>query len=129
MKRVGILEEKNNNYKLNKSGLSYLKKQTLKQFKLIVKDSFLSKDNISFFPYIMSKKILNEIKILKELEFFYGIYICKSTLDVEKNRCIGRIKDIRNMKIDLEYFKQNLNSLEKLISQLNSKFKVQLGLS
>ena len=34
---------------------------------------------------------------------------------------------IRNMNINLEYFRQNLNSLDKLISQLNSKFKEQLG--
>lgn len=31
------------------------------------------------------------------------------------------------MNINLEYFRQNLKSLEKLISQLNSKFKDQLG--
>ena len=127
MKRVGVLEEKNNNYKLNKSGLSYLKNQNIEQFKLIVKDNFLYQDNISFFPYIMSIKILNEIKSLNELEFLYGIYICKNTSDIEINRCIERIKEIRSMNINLEYFRQNLKSLEKLISQLNRKFNDQLG--
>ena len=127
MKRVGILEEKNNNYKLNKSGLLYLKDQTIEQFKITIKNNFLSQDNISFFPYIMSIKILNKIKSLTELEFLYGIYICKSTSNIEMSRCIERIMVIRNMNINLEYFRQNLNSLDKLISQLNSKFKEQLG--
>ncbi len=126
MKRVGILEEKNNNYKLNTFGLLYLKNQTFEQFKIIVKNNFLIQDNISFFPYIMSIKILNQIKTLNELEFLYGIYICKNTSDIEIQKCIERIKEIRNMNISLEYFRQNINSLEKLISKLNIKFKSQL---
>jgi hypothetical protein len=74
----------------------------------------------------MSIKILNQIKSLNELEFLYGIYICKNTSDIEIQRCIERIKEIRNMNISLEYFRQNINSLEKLISKLNIKFKSQL---
>jgi len=126
MKRVGILDEIDNNYKLNESGLSYLKNQNIEEFKLILKKYFFNQDNINFFPYKMCLKILKKIKSLNELEFLYGIYICKNTSQIEINKCIERIKEVRTMNINLEYYKQNINSLEKLIFKLNNKFRIQL---
>ena len=52
----------------------------------------------------------------------YGPYICKNTQIDEINECVNRIKDIKAMNIDFDFYTNNLNSLEKLISDLNRKF-------
>ena len=75
----------------------------------------------------MSKKIIKNVKSLDNLEFIYGIYLSKDTSDEEVNLCLKRIDQIKKLNINLEYYKQNLKSLENLVKQLNFKFDSQLN--
>ncbi len=123
MKRAGILGDK---LILNKHGLSLLQNNNLIKFKEILKNNFNSKDNINFFPYKMSLEVLNQFDSINNIEFIYGIYISKDTSQSEISKCIKRVKKIKEMKIDLDFYTQNLSSLEKLVEELNIKFSTQL---
>lgn len=123
MKRAGILGDK---LILNKHGLSLLQNNNIIKFKEILKNNFNSKDNINFFPYKMSLEVLNQFDSINNIEFIYGIYISKDTSQSEISKCIKRVKKIKEMKIDLDFYTQNLSSLEKLVEELNIKFSTQL---
>ena len=119
MKRAGILGDK---LILNKHGLSLLQNNNIIKFKEILKNNFNSKDNINFFPYKMSLEVLNQFDSINNIEFIYGIYISKDTSQSEISKCIKRVNKIKEMKIDLDFYTQNLSSLEKLAEELNIKF-------
>ena len=123
MKRAGILGDK---LILNKHGLSLLQNNNIIKFKEILKNNFNSKDNINFFPYKMSLEVLNHFDSINNIEFIYGIYISKDTSQSEISKCIKRVNKIKEMKIDLDFYTQNLSSLEKLVEELNIKFSTQL---
>ncbi len=123
MKRAGILGDK---LILNKHGLSLLQNNNIIKFKEILKNNFNSKDNINFFPYKMSLEVLNQFDSINNIEFIYGIYISKDTSQSEISKCIKRVNKIKEMKIDLDFYTQNLSSLEKLVEELNIKFSTQL---
>lgn len=127
MKRTGILNEQDELLNLNDSGLKYLSSKKFEGFKKILRQNLLMRENINFYPYKMSKRIIKNVESLNNLEFIYGIYLCKDTSNEEVNLCIKRIKEIKKLKINLELFQQNLESLKDLISKLNIKFKSQLG--
>jgi hypothetical protein len=74
----------------------------------------------------MSLEILNQFNSINNLEFIYGIYICKDTSNNEINKCIERIKIIKKMNIDLDFYAHNINSLKKLVDELNDRFSTQL---
>ena len=123
MKRAGILDDK---LILNNLGLSLLSNNKIEKFKEILRKNFNSNNNINFFPYKMSLEILNQFNSINNLEFIYGIYICKDTSNNEINKCIERIKIIKKMNIDLDFYAQNINSLKKLVDELNDRFSTQL---
>lgn len=122
MNRAGIINDTSNMIQLNDIGLSFLSDQSDNKFKFLLSKYLLSKDDIHFFPYKMIKQVFYNFKKINNLEFIYGPYICKNTQIDEINKCVKRIKDIKEMNIDFDFYTNNLNSLEKLISDLNSKF-------
>ena len=74
----------------------------------------------------MSLEVLNQFDSINNIEFIYGIYISKDTSQSEISKCIKRVNKIKGMKIDLDFYTQNLSSLEKLVEELNIKFSTQL---
>ena len=126
MARAGILI-KDKNIQLNDSGKSLMHDLNINKFKLFLTEYLESQNSINFFPYNMFKKVIKNFKDINNLEFSYGFYISKSTNNEEINKCVERIELIKSMKIDFDFYLNNLNNLEKLIKNLNNQFSSQFN--
>lgn len=123
MKRAGIIRNIPNFIQLNNLGRLLLLDESKSQFIKSLSKHLISNDNIHFFPYKMFKKIIINFNDINNLEFVYGPYICKNTNNDEIKKCIKRIKYIKSLNIDFDFYLNNLSSLETLINKLNKEFK------
>ena len=130
-KYAGIIDITKKNYTLTKNGLNFKESPSYESFLLSIKSIFLKNDNLEFYPYSASMKILEKVKGLSNIEFLWGIYIMRDTSEIEIKKCIQRIEDIKKINIDYEKF-NNLKDLFYIMSvtnDLNFKFKNQIEIS
>lgn len=125
--RIGFvkeLEPKSKIYDLTKDGLRYLRQSNDHGFSMLAKN-LLEKDNITWYPYIFSKKIIDAMETMHRWEFFWGPSICVDTSEPELLKCLKRIKFMRTENYDYALLKSNLESTRKAINVFNEEFKEQ----
>ena len=130
-KYAGIIDISKTNYTLTSNGQNFKESPSYENFLLSIKSIFLKNDNLEFYPYTASMKILEKVKGLSNIEFLWGIYIMRDISEIEIKKCIQRIEDIKKINIDYEKF-NNLKDLFYIMSvtnDLNFKFKNQIEIS
>lgn len=124
----GIINVTNTHLSLTNNGLEFKKNSSENNFKTCLKSKILKSNTLEFYPYSASMKILEKVKELSNIEFLWGIYIMKDTSNIEIEKCIQRIQNIKKINIDYEKF-NNLKDLFYIMSvsnDLNFKFKNQI---
>jgi predicted helicase len=123
MGRAGLLEDSQNFFQLSHIGRVFYANQSEENFRTLLSEHLLSRDEIHWYPYMMIKQVFLNFREINNLEFIYGPYICKNTKNDEIEKCKNRIQYIKSMNIDFDYYLTNLNSLTKLINDLNHNFR------
>src|SRR3989344_448760 len=118
--RLGLLKEHENKCRLSQFGKNlYLSK---KPFEEIFKRVMLSRDEIEFYPYILTLKILMQVKQIDFLQFLYGIYITPDKSKSSISNTVNRINQLKEFKYKL--LVANEKNRKEILVELNQRFGV-----
>lgn len=121
--RLGLLVEEGKNCKLSFLGKQFYNKKI--NFEDVFKKAMLSKDDINFYPYITSLKILLNVKEINFLQFLYGLYIIKNSSNNEIKEAINRIQELKKYKYNLVIANEKNRRL--LLKSLNKKYNLNFS--
>jgi len=121
--RLGLLSQEGKNCRLSFIGKQFYNKKIT--FEEVFKKAMLSKDDINFYPYITSLKVLLSVKEINFLQFLYGLYVIKDNSPNEVKETINRIEELKKYKYNLVIANEKNRKL--LLKALNKKYNLNFS--